>query len=142
MAKGEVKKGRKKVDGSIISIAEWKRSTDEWRRSTEELNRRNDEWKRRMSIWKDDVDGWRSEFGDWRRNMSVEFACMKEELLWIKENMYTKQEHYEYMAKIDAMLGEVQESRRERQVQGCRYSTMDDQLDNHEKRIGVLEKKI
>lgn len=73
--------------------------------------------------------------------MSVEFACMKEELLWIKENMYTKQEHYEYMAKIDSILGEVQESRRERQVQGYRFSTIDDQVNDHEKRITVLEEK-
>jgi hypothetical protein len=94
-----------------------------------------------MSLWKDGVDDWRSEFSDWKKNMSLEFACMKEEFLWIKENMYTKQEHYEYMAKIDAMLGEVQESRRERQIQGYRYSTMADKVDDHEKRIGVLEKR-
>jgi hypothetical protein len=41
---------------------------------------------------------------------------MKEDIRWIKEVMYTKQEHNELMTKIDFMVGELQESRRERQI--------------------------
>jgi len=129
MAKGDVKNWRKSVDGQFKWLKDWTKDMDKWKKG---------------------VDDWRYGVDNWGATVSVDIACMKENIFTIQDdilsmkksiyvtqedikdiraNMYTKQEHYEYMAKIDAMLGEVQESRRERQIQGYGYSTMDDQLD-------------
>lgn len=165
MAKGDVKKMRKNASGQPDWLNDWTKGVDGWRNGVDGWRKGVDGKFKKFSVWMRDVDDWRGgidnwtksvddqfkKFDYWRRGIdkwrttvSIDIACIKESIYSIKEDMgdmYTKQEHYELMNKIDSILGEVQESRRERQVQGYRFSTMNDQVSDHEKRIGVLEKK-
>lgn len=137
MAKGDVKKWRKNVDSWRNKVNDRFDGVDGW---LENLDGRL----KKLEGWTSNVDIWRRSMDTWRTSVSVNMACMKEDIYCIRESMedmYTKKEHNELMTRIDSMFGEVQESRRERQVQGYRFSTMDDQVNDHEKRIGVLEKK-
>lgn len=137
MAKGEVKKWRKGVDGWRKKLNVWTRDVDNWRGNI-------DNWTKSVDDQFEKFDYWRRGIDRWRTAVSIDIACIKESIYSMKEdmgNMYTKQEHNELMTRIDSMLGEVQESRRERQIQGYRFSTMDDQVNDHEKRIVVLEEK-
>jgi hypothetical protein len=140
MAKGNIKKGKSKV-GQSGSICGLEKKIDVGFEGMDKRFKKVDDWRVSMDNWRYKTDVWMEEMSVWRTTVSIDLACMKEDIRWIKEVMYTKQEHNELMTKIDFMVGELQESRRERQIQGYRYVTISDQVDDHEKRIGVLEKK-
>jgi len=162
MAKGEVKKWRKDVDGQFKELKVWRKDVDNqfkelkvWRKDVDgqfkelkvwrkDVNDRFEElidWTKDMSDWRHSVDG-RLDGVDSRLN-SFKFAilALQEDVRYLKENMFTKEDREELMTKLDSIMGEIEASRREREIQGYRYGTMNDQVDDHEKRIVALEKK-
>jgi len=61
------------------------------------------------------------------------------DVAYIRENMYTKAEHYEFMTKMDEFMTEMRSTREERVLRENQTLRMDDQLANHELRLKVLE---
>lgn len=66
---------------------------------------------------------------------------IKEDLRYIKANMFTAQERDRLMTYMDSFAAEIKRSREEREIFGYRLPLIDDQIANHEKRIRVLEKQ-
>lgn len=59
----------------------------------------------------------------------------------IEAKMYTKEDHAKFMIYMDEAMTELRDAREERQLNERQMLRMDDQIDNHEKRIVKLEEK-
>lgn len=103
-------------------------------------------WEKCMKIWKDYMDKWRVKMDEWKIRADKRLVdhgsrmlTFQEVLRETREDMYTRQDHHEFMVTIDAFAQEIEESRREREILGYRYVEMGDQIANHEKRLTRLE---
>jgi hypothetical protein len=59
----------------------------------------------------------------------------------IEEKMYTKADHSKFMVWMDEAMKELRDTRQERILSDYNLATLDDTVDNHEKRICALESK-
>lgn len=73
--------------------------------------------------------------------LTVEVVRNGEDIAYLKENMYTKQDHLKFMVWMDDAMKELRDSREGRVLMEKQALRMDDKLDNHEKRICVLEER-
>ncbi|MBT3864428.1 hypothetical protein HOE67_01310 [Candidatus Peregrinibacteria bacterium] len=101
-----------------------------------------------LQVWDDYIKRWDKKLGAWKKVVDKRLLDHDRDVLdihttlrEIKEDMYTKTEHSEFMACFDAAITELKMSRESREAYGYRFSVMDDQLTNHGKRIEVLESK-
>ena len=67
---------------------------------------------------------------DWKHD------SLKEEIFAV---MYTKQDHAKFMEFMEKAMKEIKASQYERTVSGHRFADLDDRVDDHEKRLRVLE---
>jgi regulator of replication initiation timing len=88
-----------------------------------------------------DFSSLRLEFGELRSDMKrLEirvFSAIKD----IEERMYTKEDHAKFMVWMDEAMTELRDARDDRKVTGHQIARLDNTVFDHEKRIGVLEKK-
>jgi hypothetical protein len=120
MAKGDTKKWRDKVDHRFDNFDTWRDEAD---------NRF------------DKIDYELIDFRKWRTNVTHEIIEIKEDLHYIKANMFTAEERNRLMTSVDALATEMKKSQEERIIFSYRLPFIDDQIANHEKRIKVLEKQ-
>ena len=73
-------------------------------------------------------------------NIVSKLADVDMRLQLIEQNMYTKQDHQVHMIYMDEAMTELRDMREERILRERQRLRMDDKLDNHEKRICVLER--
>ncbi len=74
-------------------------------------------------------------------NLAASHVSLEERVTRIEENMYTKQDHAKFMIWMDEAMKELRDSRHERVLQENQVLRMDYKLDDHEKRLRVLEKR-
>ncbi len=63
------------------------------------------------------------------------------EISYIKTNMLTKKDFFDYMAMYEDQLQEMRDHRNARLLTEKQMADMDDSIADHEKRIRVLEKR-
>lgn len=107
----------------------------ELKRELKDVVRKKDLEKYATKNWTEDL---------WRRAQDyfvtkVEFYEFRD---WVMENMMTKADFMKHVSRIDVLLNEVEASREGRILYERQGLRMDDQIDNHEKRITRLESKV
>ena len=69
-----------------------------------------------------------------------DFDVLKEDVRDIREKMITRDDWDRHMVLMDALVTEMEANREERILFGQQHLRTDDMVQNHEKRICVLEK--
>jgi hypothetical protein len=65
-----------------------------------------------------------------------------EKIASLEERTYTKEDHDKFMMYLDEAMTELRDAREGRKLNENQILRMDDQIDNHEKRIVGLEEKV
>ncbi|OGJ43024.1 hypothetical protein A3B60_03810 [Candidatus Peregrinibacteria bacterium RIFCSPLOWO2_01_FULL_39_12] len=65
-----------------------------------------------------------------------------EKIAGLEERTYTKEDHDKFMMYLDEAMTELRDAREGRGLNEKQILRMDDQIDNHEKRIVSLEEKV
>jgi hypothetical protein len=85
-----------------------------------------------------------AQFADVRKSflaINERFNMIDAAFAEIKEKMYTKQDHARDMVWMDKAMAEIDAAREERLLSGRQSLRVSDRIDDHEKRIRILEKR-
>jgi len=135
--KSELKKALKGVHGRM----------DGFDKRMDGFDKRMDGFDKRMDGFDKRMDGFDKRMDKMDKKIDDRFDSLKNYIDWkhdsLKEEifavMYTKQDHAKFMEFMEKAMKEIKASQYERTVSGHRFADLDDRVDDHEKRLRVLE---